>query len=140
MIVLSEYGERQLLNWAVRAAEPTDPLGYLFLFKNDYTPVRTDGIEEFIAADFTGADIKDVDREIFSNPATVGPRAETEGPETPFAWTNTGAAQTVYGYCIMNSAETEWIMADRFAAPRLLNPGDDLDLSLLLTCRVDPGA
>lgn len=140
MILVPDEGEKAMLDVTLRAPLVTDIVLSLRLFKNDFVPSASTVLGSFVEADFTGYYRRDLPRADWSAPATVNGRARSEHGTAPLVWTNTGAAQTVYGYYILDPGTAFIWWCERFDTERELNTGDRLVVKPALTARSEPAA
>jgi hypothetical protein len=114
----------------------------LKLFTNNYTPAHDD-----VIADYTEMGAVQGYTEKTLTPAgwnagvegtgigtSSANKAYIEYPQQTFTADGTGGAQTVYGYVIMNDAETKVIAAERFSSPQTYaTSGDSIKITPKLT-------
>lgn len=139
-IVVPNEGEKILLEAAVGKTAAGNLK--LKLFTNNYTPAQDD-----VIADFTEMGAVQGYTEKTLTPAGWNAGAEGTGvgtstsnkasisyPQQTFTADGTGGAQTVYGYVIMNDAETKVICAERFSSPQSFSTaGDTIKITPVLT-------
>lgn len=94
------------------------------LFKNDITPSDSTNLaSSFTEATFTGYSEVTIDPDEWVY-ATVSNKAKATYGEEPLSWTVTGAAHDVYGYYVVDNAETNVVWAERFLVKWTLSTDD----------------
>lgn len=108
------------------------------LFVNNFTPSLTMTAADFVEASFGGYQSSTLDRGAWSSPAAVAGRSQVVYGTDPLAWTVTSSPQTVYGYYIVDALTGDVQWAERFAVPRVLAVGDQIQIDLVFYTRIDP--
>lgn len=93
------------------------------LFTNDFLPGRAAVFGDFTIADFGGlTNVQDV---IFGAPF-LNPNQQAEALAAMLSWLTVSSALlpiTAYGYVILNTAGSNWVLAERFPTPWVFNAG-----------------
>lgn len=129
-LVVANVGELLLLEWSLKSTSTPENL-ILKLYKNDVTPSQSSVAGDFTVADFTGYSNKTLSRGSWASPTTVSNKASTSYAAQTF--TNSGTAQTIYGYYVVGATSGTLIWAERFSAARTLNNGDSVTVTPSLT-------
>ncbi len=117
-----DVGERLMLNYIVQS-ESGQLARSLRLYKNDYTPVPTSAVADFVEATFPGSEGKFINHLLWSAAVTVAGEAVSQYDSMAQQWTNTGEeSQTVYGYYVTNEDGDEVLWAQRFTDPINVEP------------------
>lgn len=130
-------GERRLLELMLqRPANGTDNY-YCRLYNNNYTPSDSSSVYGvFVEASFTGYGAFTFARNTWYSAITNGSNeAEVSYGPNPFSWTCTASGQTVYGYWVEDGTDRTVLWAERFGTPRVVAPGDILNLTPKFTLR-----
>ncbi len=117
-LVVSNLGEVELLDLAVRRAAGS-PRGWkLHLYKNDYTPNRDTALADLTESTFPAYAPVDLDDSLWTDPVTNGFTATSQYSTGPVVWTpssNTG--ETVYGLYVTFDGETKLLWSQRLFVP-----------------------
>lgn len=142
--IIPNEGEARLLLELLDNGSPgtTREAWTLRLYQSPTTPnSESDVVSTYSVADFLNYTDKTLTRSVvnlstWNNISQVTPTggwsAEPSVAESTYqqqSWTNGGAAQTIYGYIIFGASSNKLIMAEKFAASRTLNPGDQLNFT-----------
>jgi len=134
-IIVPNEGAPILLQLSLGVDPGVSPGMSVHLFVNDYTPNYGTHVADMTEPTWSGYSGQSLDPTLFGIPTIISNRASiTYNPGTPNEWTSGGPSpQTVYGYWIQSDDATVALFAERFATPRTVNPGDTLDLTIVLT-------
>lgn len=132
-LVVPNAGAIRLLARTLSSFTPGPNDLALRLFKNDYTPDAASVLADFQEATFGGYFRQWIDSAGWPTPTIVGGKASSTYSLDPFTWTVTDPGQTVYGYYVEEAATATVLWAERLATPRVLFPGGQLELTLILT-------
>jgi hypothetical protein len=110
----------------------------LRLFSSPHVPAAGDTAATYtpIEANFTGYVVgtgKLLTAANWGAPTIVGGIASSTYTGPAQTWTNTGAAQTIYGYFVTDNVTTALLWAEQFASARTLNTNDTLNLTPVVT-------
>ena len=129
-LLVPDVGERTLLDEMLSNGQDWE----LRLFQNDVTPAEGDTLATYTEATFTGYAMQTLTRsQTGSTWAAAATNAGVTSSEynsgTPRTWTNTGSAQTIYGYYYESATANLLQLAERFASSRTLNTSDTLNVT-----------
>ncbi|WP_337174804.1 hypothetical protein [Paludisphaera sp.] len=142
--LVSREGNARLLTELLGGAAPED--WRLGLFNSAVTPSETDTAATYEAheAAFDGYERKTLTRSVSEStwnapiqqaPAGSPPWSSRERVahsrygSAPRSWTVGASGDVVHGYFIVGAASGALILAEQFAAPRALHPGDTLSIT-----------
>ena len=126
-LLVPDIGERELRDKMLKDALTVDEDLTLKLYKTDVTPAEGDTAASYTVADFTGYVNKTLTRAGWAAAATNA--GTTDSSYAQQTWTNTGAAQTSFGYYVIAVTSTLLLWAEKVAASRTLNTSDTLNLT-----------
>lgn len=106
----------------------------LRLFSTGHVPAAGDTAATYVAieATFTGYVAKALAAASFGAPSIVGGVASSTYTSAQ-TWTNTGVAQTIYGYFITDATTGALMWSEQFGASRTLNTNDTLSITPVIT-------
>jgi len=110
----------------------TFPNAILHLYKNNYTPVDTSVLGNFIEANFSGYNF--VTTAMGAAVEIGGKATSTDAAARLFTHNGGGTANSIYGYYVTDFAITKVVWAERFAAPISMSAvPDQISITLQLT-------
>lgn len=133
MLKVPDVGE--LLLMAFLRDKLNSPGVYLHLYQNDRTPANADVLADYTDATFDG--YVELPLDAFSVPITVSGRAFIAMGLQVFTMTGAVTPNNIYGYYVVNNAQTGLLWAERFSSvPIVMNgPGDVVSVTPSLTLR-----
>jgi len=131
-LIVTNDGELELLDKALKDALSVDENLTLKLFKTDVTPTATSVEGDFTEADFTNYTSKTLTRAGWNAAATVGGKAEAEYG-TVQTWTCGASGNTIYGYLIIGATSNVLLWAEKLATERVLSDGSTYNLTVKFT-------
>jgi len=126
MLVISNPGERLLLDWALRLS--TAPALKLKLYSNDWTPDA-----DTVVADLTECTFGGYSAHSLTRAAWIAATTDTDGTaktaQSAVNWT-VSSSGNVYGYWVETDEATPVLVwAERFGIPRAVESGDTFSLT-----------
>jgi len=113
----------------------------IHLFQNDYTPVPGMVEGDFVEADFTGYATQVVPDAGWAGGSVTDHVAKVPSLTTLTFTSDPGASsQTIYGYYAMYEGDSTLVWAERFGSPRVMNPGDVMNLTPVMRFQTLPSA
>lgn len=119
-LVVTNEGERYLLDRAIRTPWTLSEVWSLHLYDNDFTPCAEMEIDDLTEASFPGYAAIDLPREDWTLPVTVTGVATSWQGAIPKEFHATSGVTTIYGYYIMVPDEDVFLLAQRFDTPFLV--------------------
>lgn len=132
-LVVSDEGERYLLDRAIRTPWPDDEVWVLHLFDNDYTPCKDTLEDDLTEASYPGYGTIDLVRADWTDPVTVMGIATSWNGTTPKEFHAASGVTTIYGYYITVPDLDVFLLSQRFDSPPLLTAAAPLLLIPQLT-------
>lgn len=129
LVILNE-GKTELVSYTLGLTDASARDWKVALYQNNHAPVQTDTFSAFTLSTFTGSTPFSLDVLEWGAPTIIANRGvSVYTPTIPLKWTNTGVVQTAYGYIVYDIAGFGY-WAELFATPRIINPGESLELIL----------
>lgn len=125
-----------LLEYLVSRAITPDEALNVRLYANDYTPLITSTLPDFVEANFLGYQAVTLYRQDWANPVPGSARSSIQpanGPVKFFNW-STGP-ETVYGVFIVGGISNKVYYCYRFNTPRVIQAGSQLWVNLTVYCQ-----
>ena len=119
-LVVTNEGERYLLDRAIRTPWLDDEVWQLRLFVNDFVPCKDMVISDITEASFPGYLAVDLVRADWTDPVTVMGIATSWNGTSPKEFDATSGVTTVYGYYITVPDPDVFLLAQRFDAPPII--------------------
>lgn len=134
-LVVPDLGEKFLVLQMLREDASALPLR-LRLFKNDIGIGSGTVIGDMVDADFDGYAQVDLDPALWTDPITIGGRAQSQYATAAQSWTNEGVTgQTVYGYYVCDYAGTVLLWGAPFDDPITVAPAGTLEVWPVMTMK-----
>jgi len=134
-IVVTNEGELELLDKALKDALSTDESFSLRLFQNDYTPINTTTLTDFTEADFTSYARKTLTRAGWKAAALNASNEAEAEYSAEQSWTCGATGGDVYGYYVVGATSGKILWCERFEQSRSLLVGDELAFTPTFTLR-----
>jgi hypothetical protein len=120
-LVVSDEGERYLLDRLLKAVLAVPADFKIGLYKNDYTPLRDWTISNLAPCDFPGYVPQTLDPNTWSDAVTLFGSAQSLYGSTGVTFACSSGTQIVYGYYVFDSTGGVGLWAQRFAAPIIVS-------------------
>lgn len=126
-VVITEYGERKLLNLMLKEPTTANQKFTIHLFKNDITPTDTTVVGDFTEADFTNYAAVDLLRANWNNAITDSGSGKSVY-NSAITWTAGTTGNTIYGSYVLD-VSGNLIFSRRFSSPRTMNNTNTLTIT-----------
>lgn len=133
-LIVPNASELTMLTAILEAYEGSDLK--LKLYKNDYTPTASSTVANFTEATFGGYSEVTLTYSDWTI-ATVSNNAKAVWGEEPIVWTVTADAHTVYGYYVVDNAETTLVWAEKYTVAKSLTISDTPQFQPTFSLRTD---
>lgn len=137
VLMVPRQGELELLDKMLKDALSTNEDYILKLFKNDYTPDQDDAVGSFTEATFTDYLARTLFRSSWNSAQVSTTKAESSYGQAPESWTCGAAGNTIFGYWVEGTADSDILWSERFATSRVLADGDVLNITPKFTLSHD---
>lgn len=130
-LVVPDVGETVLLDRLLKLTNVTDNY-LLHLYKNNYSPISTSTLSSFTEADFTNYAAVTLTRSSWAS-STLNGSNKGESTYSAQSWTCGVTTNTVYGYYVTDSTNTNLLWAEQFGIARTLAQNDILSVTPVFT-------
>ena len=119
-LVVSNVGERYLLDHVLSVPWSSGDSWTIHLYKNNFTPNKDMVLSDFTEATFGSYAAKTLTRATWTPAVTFSGIAISFYGTLPLTWTSSSGPQTCYGYYVTEDAGGELLFAQAFDSPQIV--------------------